>query len=107
MKYRPIVIFKKDEVVHSGIIDGNIQDIDLSIEDGEFFLFKDDEYSSLIKPVPNTNNNGWMEGATQEEIDNIEIDKMNAILLPTKEEIEQAKFEFDTINLLVELGVII
>lgn len=48
----------------------------------------------------------WVEGASQEELNAIEAERINQLLTPSHEEVAKATREIETITLLTDLGVI-
>lgn len=56
---------------------------------------------------PKFNGTEWVEGATVEEIQAYDDEKLLESLIPTQEEVNDAKLEIKTIQLLQDLGVLV
>lgn len=57
----------------------------------------------FYRPKWDFDNEEWVEGKSQAELDQMELDRL---LTPSLEEIAKAERELETIELLIELGVV-
>lgn len=86
-------------MVHAVLIDGvpNVE-----VFENEYWIIKDDNYSSFKKPIPNEAKDGWIEGITEEELVKIENELAS---IPTAEEIRDAEITLKVLDIISQLGL--
>lgn len=69
-------------------------------------MYIETPYENVGFVHPKWNGSEWVEGASQEVLDEIEVKKMENLFMPLQEEVAKASREIEIIELLISLEVI-